>query len=500
MKKWIASFSIASMLAVAAIPAYAAPAAVKSNMANFESNSIVKKDGSLWVWGRQQSAPTQVHSISDVAYTVDNTFIVKKDHSVYYFQKNQMNTREQEITPIEGLYGVKDVISVYPGYILLDEKGQVYSLNPDSEDLEKSLSDLLIPVEGLNGVKSLSSYSYTIEDKGYETYWLALKQDGTVWQSNVKDSTSIQQIKGLTDIADISSNLALQKDGTLWALPEEDSVGKLAVPFRVKGVNNIKKVYSDGYSQMAIDSQSRLWFLSGTVTGYSDSTDYLTHLSPVRLTTIAQVEEALVVDRELVARTKNGDVYRTSTQHEKMPSNPKFELVAKDIVEIEDGYKHMIMQKADGTLWAWGLNSYADYGSGDYKYDNEYSNIVPVQKPIVVELNGKSVPLTNGVIVRNDQAFIPLRSVFGSMGAEIKWDAEDKQALVTQKQASGTTTVISINFSTGETKVNDKPVKLQTAPFISGDTAFLPLRFVSETLGAKVSWSKQDDKISITMQ
>ncbi|MCR8844118.1 stalk domain-containing protein [Paenibacillus sp. SC116] len=492
---------MASIVAVAAIPAYAAPSAVKSNMANFESNSIVKKDGSLWVWGRQQSAPTQVHALSDVAYTVDNTFIVKKDQSVYYFQKNQVNTREQEITPIEGLYGVKDVIgSFYSGYILLDQKGQVYSLNTNNEDMEKSLSDLLIPIEGLNEVSSLSSYTYTIKDKGYESYLLALKQDGTVWQGKMGESASVKQIQALKDIEDISRNLALQKDGSLWALPEEDSVGKLAVPYRVKGASDIKEVYSDEYSQMAIDSQSRLWFLSGTVTGYSDSTDYLTHLSPVRLTTVSQVEEALVVDRDLVVRTKNGDVYRTTIQHEKMPSNAKFELVAKDIVAIEDGYKHMIMQKKDGTLWAWGLNSYADYGSGDYKYDYEYSNIVPVQKPIIVELNGKSVPLSNGVIVRNDQAFIPLRSVFGSMGAEIKWDAEDKQALVTQKQANGTTTVISINFTTGDTNVNDKAVKLETAPFISGDTAFLPLRFVSETLGAKVNWSKQEDKISITMQ
>ncbi|WP_051217145.1 stalk domain-containing protein [Paenibacillus assamensis] len=499
IKKWIAGLSIVSMLSVAAIPAYAAPAVVKSTITNFESNSIVKKDGSVWVWGQQQSAPTQVHDISDVAYIVDNTFIVKKDHSVYFLQKSFADSREQEVIPIEGLYGVKEVIgNGYNKYILLDQKGQVYDLNVDNEDLEKPLSDLLVPIEGLKEVSDLSYYSYHIANKSQESYWLALKKDGTVWQSKMNQSTPANQVPIIKDIVEIKNNLALQKNGSLWAFPKQVSSVEQAVPSLVKGVGKMESIYADYDTQVAIDSQSRLWFLSGTVTGYSDGTKYDTGVNPVQLKTIAEVKGAFIVERDLLAWTKNGDVFRTTIQREKMPSNPKFELLAKDVVQIASGSRHIIFEKKDGSLWGWGINKHAQLGHGTYEFS--YDKPVPVQKPIVVEWNGKSVPLTNGVIVRNDQAFIPLRSVFGSMGAEIKWNAENKQALITQKQANETTTVISINFATGETKVNDKPVKLQTAPFISGDTAFLPLRFVSETLGAKVNWSKQDDKISIAMQ
>ncbi|MBB6730537.1 hypothetical protein [Cohnella zeiphila] len=54
----------------------------------------------------------------------------------------------------------------------------------------------------------------------------------------------------------------------------------------------------------------------------------------------------------------------------------------------------------------------AELGSGDYDFD--HVTPVPVQAPIEVVLNGESMPLNNGVIARSGQAFLPLRSIFGS--------------------------------------------------------------------------------------
>nr|WP_246772632.1 stalk domain-containing protein [Paenibacillus polymyxa] len=90
------------------------------------------------------------------------------------------------------------------------------------------------------------------------------------------------------------------------------------------------------------------------------------------------------------------------------------------------------MQKADGALWGWGVNKHAQLGIGDYEF--LYSSPVPVQKPILVHLNGSPVSLSNGVITRNGQAFIPLRSVFDKLGAEIAYDFNSKIAKMNQSK------------------------------------------------------------------
>jgi hypothetical protein len=47
--------------------------------------------------------------------------------------------------------------------------------------------------------------------------------------------------------------------------------------------------------------------------------------------------------------------------------------------------------------------------------------------------------------------------------------------------------------------MNDQPVTVQNPPFSSAGTTYLPLRFISETLGAKVEWNQKEEKIEITM-
>ncbi|WP_198015865.1 copper amine oxidase N-terminal domain-containing protein [Paenibacillus sp. HW567] len=68
-------------------------------------------------------------------------------------------------------------------------------------------------------------------------------------------------------------------------------------------------------------------------------------------------------------------------------------------------------------------------------------------------------------------------------------NAADKQALS-----------ITINTVTWATTVNDKSVMLPTPPFIVSGKVYLPLRFISEQLGASVNWLPQQETLAITMK
>ncbi|MGG1618411.1 hypothetical protein ACIFQM_23670 [Paenibacillus sp. NRS-1782] len=88
-----------------------------------------------------------------------------------------------------------------------------------------------------------------------------------------------------------------------------------------------------------------------------------------------------------------------------------------DIKTIKTNRSSNLAIDRQGRLWFWGVNKHAQLGIGDYEF--LYSTPVPVQKPILVRLNDTPVSLSNGVITRNGQAFIPLRSVFDKLGAEV---------------------------------------------------------------------------------
>ncbi|MFC6651987.1 stalk domain-containing protein [Paenibacillus rhizoplanae] len=207
--------------------------------------------------------------------------------------------------------------------------------------------------------------------------------------------------------------------------------------------------------------------------------------------------DAYIVEQSIVALTSDGKVYAASIAAELMSPNAKFTLLASDIQSIKGGGRHVIMQKNDGTLWGWGVNKNAELGYGTYEFS--YKEPVPMQKPISVSLNGESIAFTNGVITRNGQNFIPLRSLFTKMGATIGYSM-DKVVTITGTAADKTPLTIVINTVNGATTVNNKSVNLATPPFVVNGTVYLPLRFISEQLGAKVDWLPQESRIAISMK
>ena len=113
---------------------------------------------------------------------------------------------------------------------------------------------------------------------------------------------------------------------------------------------------------------------------------------------------------------------------------------------------------------------------------------------INVYVDGSKVNFQNTepIMVR-DRVMVPLRGVFEQMGASVDWSERDQS--VTCMKGDQT---IRISIGDPRAWVNDKTVNLDQSAMLYRGTTMVPLRFVSESLGADVKWNEALQSVNIT--
>jgi len=123
---------------------------------------------------------------------------------------------------------------------------------------------------------------------------------------------------------------------------------------------------------------------------------------------------------------------------------------------------------------------------------------------ISVSVNGKVLYLDQNPVLINGTTLVPMRAIFEALGATIKWDSATKtvtantasdQELTNNPDAPNTNVVLTINNNMA--KVNGADVKLLEPPRIIAGNTMVPLRFVSEAMGATVKWYGTDRIIRV---
>ncbi len=109
-----------------------------------------------------------------------------------------------------------------------------------------------------------------------------------------------------------------------------------------------------------------------------------------------------------------------------------------------------------------------------------------------VRVNGSEVDFSPAPIVEAGRVFVPLRGVFERLGASV--DYSDGEI-----NAQGHGRDISLHIGATQASVNGQSEILDVAPFIVGASTYVPLRFISEALGASVNYDASDDVVSIAM-
>lgn len=102
---------------------------------------------------------------------------------------------------------------------------------------------------------------------------------------------------------------------------------------------------------------------------------------------------------------------------------------------------------------------------------------------ITVYLNGQVQAYDPAPVIQKGTTIVPMRAIFEQLGAIIDWD--DRTRTVTAARGE---TLISLSVGQTIAYVNGKPVPLAVPSQIIKGRTMVPLRFVSESLGASVKW------------
>jgi micrococcal nuclease len=107
-----------------------------------------------------------------------------------------------------------------------------------------------------------------------------------------------------------------------------------------------------------------------------------------------------------------------------------------------------------------------------------------------LDLNGIPRGMDVAPFIENSRTWVPVRFVAENLAASVYWSQEDQKVTIVQLDQT-----ISMTIGSSEIYVNGLGGKfMDVAPFIRDNRTWVPVRFVSENLGAEVSWN-QDDKV-----
>ncbi|TMV51647.1 copper amine oxidase N-terminal domain-containing protein [Paenibacillus mesophilus] len=90
------------------------------------------------------------------------------------------------------------------------------------------------------------------------------------------------------------------------------------------------------------------------------------------------------------------------------------------------------------------------------------------------------------------RTMVPLRAIFEALGAKVEWDGATQTVTATKDDIN-----ISLTINSNEALVNGKKVTLDVPAQLINEKTMVPVRFVSEALGADVQWDNYSRSVII---
>jgi len=109
-----------------------------------------------------------------------------------------------------------------------------------------------------------------------------------------------------------------------------------------------------------------------------------------------------------------------------------------------------------------------------------------------VEVNGRMLTTSVAPVQMNGRTLVPMRDIFEALGATVQWNPVTR-GIVAQRG----TTDVGLQIGNRAASVNNQRVALDQSPILLRGSTLVPLRFVSEALGAQVNWDGSQRLVSV---
>ncbi len=121
-----------------------------------------------------------------------------------------------------------------------------------------------------------------------------------------------------------------------------------------------------------------------------------------------------------------------------------------------------------------------------------FQTIDPALAAISVQLNGQPLNTAVAPVKMKNRTVVPMRDIFEALGATVNWNPST-MGITAQKDA----TTVNLAINNRRAYINGREVMLDQAATLWNGRTMVPLRFVSEAMGAQVGWNEAMQLVSI---
>ena len=425
----------------------------------------LKNDGTVWAWGNndygqlgdntrnQRNIPVQVKDAAGTGYLTGITGIatgpyhslaLKNDGTVWawgYNGNGQLgdNTTNQRSLPVQVkdstgvgyLTGVTAISAREYHSLAQKDDGIVWGWGNNTDGQlgyrQASVNVIRLPQSVVGRIQKEALSNVTAVAAG-QNYSLAIKNDGTVWawgnnnygqlgdstanQRNlpvqVKDAAGTGFLTGITAVAaGTSHSLALKNDGTVWAwgsnnngqLGDDSTTGRY-LPVQVKDaagtgfLTGITAITTGETHSMALKNDGTVWTWGNNNYGQlgdnttnqrnlpaqvkdAAGTGFLTGITAVAASSIRSYAIGSAGTVWAWGNNSYGQFGDNTTTSRNLPVQVKDAAgtgFLTGITAVATGPYHTLALKNDGTVWAWGYNGWGNLGDGSYN-----NHLIPYQ-------------------------------------------------------------------------------------------------------------------------
>lgn len=127
----------------------------------------------------------------------------------------------------------------------------------------------------------------------------------------------------------------------------------------------------------------------------------------------------------------------------------------------------------------------------DYSYAKSVELVIGDRNAVV---NGRASVMDQAAYVKNGRTLVPFRFLAEALGAKVSWDGKTNTASLSLPGSE-----VKVTIGSKSASINGKVTQLDVPAEIRAGRTFIPLRFVSEGLGAKVDYDSDTKTITVVL-